>query len=418
MRLLHTSDLHLGRQLCGESRGPVFGKLLDWLLELIRKESVDVLVIAGDVFDSPTPPTAAQHLYYSFLARLRETGCQMAVVVAGNHDSPQLINAPKEVLLPLGVHVAGRAAKDPADEVLILRNEDGSPRAAFCAVPFLREADIRTLSCDDTLENRGERLTQGIAEHYRKAVNAALEALGDARPRVPLIATGHLFVRGGSAGTGERELYVGSLGDVPAAAFPEEIDYLALGHLHKPQKVDGNIARNYCGAPLALDFSEGSSPRFVNLVEFEGKTPTVTPIAVPAFDRIATVRGDESEIHAQLQGLAHANEPALIEIIHEGTKPMPMIAETAKEILADSPVRVLRIRDEARRIRVLSGEDTARDLAELTPAEVFGLRLDKAEVPAEERAELAAAYEEILQRVTMPEASDTEEETHTKENAR
>ena len=403
MRLLHTSDLHLGRQLCGESRNAVFSQLLDWLLALMRERAVDALVIAGDVYDSPTPSTAAQALYYKFLARLRQSGCRMAVIVGGNHDSPLLINAPRELLEHMDIHVVGRASKSPDGEVFLLRDESGRPQAAFCAVPFLRESDLRTLTRSDTIETRGERIAECAAQHYQGVVQEALRQLGDVREQAPIIATGHLFARGGAVGGGERELYVGSLGDVPASIFPAEIDYLALGHLHRAQAVAGNPARCYCGAPLALEFTEGGAPRYVNLVDFEGRQPRVEPVQVPVFDRLESVRGDEARLQERLRGLAAQGEPALIEVIHEGASPMPLLEQTVREILEGSPVKALRVRDEGRVRLVLSGEDTARDLQELSPEEVFRLRLSKTDETEESKAALMRAYGEILQQVAAPE---------------
>ena len=288
MRLLHSSDWHLGRTLCGERRDAAFKAFLDWLLELIDARAIDTLLIAGDIFDSAMPPISAQNQYYEFLAALRtRTACRNVIIVSGNHDSALFLDAPGALLNALNIRVIGRAAENPEDSVVAVTDSKGATEAVVCAVPFLRESDLHTLTDAGTLTNRTERITESVAGHYRKSTDAALRLYPALEESLPLIVTGHLFARGGKTGTSERELYVGSLGDVPDSVFPPEADYVALGHLHRPQTVAGNPAHRYCGSPMALDFSEAAGRHCVNLVTFNGKTPAVEEIDVPAGDNHA-----------------------------------------------------------------------------------------------------------------------------------
>ena len=174
VKILHTSDWHLGRLLLGERRDTVFTQFLDWLLTTLNTEQCDALLIAGDIFDSTVPGTSAQKLYYSFLARVRqETACRTVVITGGNHDSPMLLNAPRDLLSAFDIHVVGRATADPANEVVVIRNPDGHPAAVVCAVPFLREGDLSTLSDEETHLDRRQRLIDATANHYRTAEKAA-----------------------------------------------------------------------------------------------------------------------------------------------------------------------------------------------------------------------------------------------------
>ncbi|MDL2227121.1 exonuclease subunit SbcD, partial [Deltaproteobacteria bacterium OttesenSCG-928-M10] len=143
-RLLHTSDWHLGRPLYGRRRYAEYGKFLDWLLETIVREEVDALLLAGDVFDISAPSPAAQALYYDFLARAASgTKCGQVVVIAGNHDSPALLNAPGGLLKALNIHVVGTVSDDGEAEIIRLHDEGGRLRLIVGAVPYPRDRDLR-----------------------------------------------------------------------------------------------------------------------------------------------------------------------------------------------------------------------------------------------------------------------------------
>ena len=143
MKILHTSDWHIGRTLYGRKRYEEFEVFLTWLAETIQDNAIDALLVAGDVFDTSAPSNRAQELYYRFLCRMAASSCRHVVVVAGNHDSPSFLNAPKELLKALDVHVVGSSTESPEDEVLVLRNEQDAPELIVCAVPYLRDRDIR-----------------------------------------------------------------------------------------------------------------------------------------------------------------------------------------------------------------------------------------------------------------------------------
>ena len=138
MKLLHTSDWHIGRALYGRKRYEEFEAFLDWLAAFIERENIDVLLVAGDVFDNSTPSNRAQELYYRFLCRVAAAPHRHVVITAGNHDSPSFLNAPRELLKFLNVHVVGCAADSPAEEVIVMAGPDHEPRLIVCAIPYLR----------------------------------------------------------------------------------------------------------------------------------------------------------------------------------------------------------------------------------------------------------------------------------------
>ena len=239
MKILHTSDWHLGRLLYKRHRDEEFNEFLNWLAGTLRQEQVDVLLIAGDIFDTTTPSNRAQELYYRFL-HTASACCRHIVVIAGNHDSPAFLDAPKTLLKVLNVHVVGAVTEHRQDEVLLLHKADGSPELIVCAVPYLRDRDVRLTEAGESLEAKEQKMVEGIRNHYAEVVNFAEQKRQELAVSIPIIAMGHLFTAGGKTveGDGVRSLYVGSLAQVSPSLFPDGLDYLALG-----QGMVGNYLR-------------------------------------------------------------------------------------------------------------------------------------------------------------------------------
>ena len=158
MKLLHTSDWHLGRSLYDRKRYHEFEAFLDWLIRFIGDEHVGLLLVSGDIFDSTTPSNRAQELYYHFLSRLPATGCRHAVITGGNHDSPTFLDAPKNLLGALNIHVVGAMTENPEDEIIVLKDKNGKNEAIVCAVPFLRDRDLRTVEGGESPEDKTQKL--------------------------------------------------------------------------------------------------------------------------------------------------------------------------------------------------------------------------------------------------------------------
>ncbi|MDA5132423.1 exonuclease SbcCD subunit D C-terminal domain-containing protein [Psychrobacter sp. ANT_H3] len=274
LTILHTSDWHLGRRLYGRMRYDEFEAFLSWLQDTISAQKVDVLIVAGDIFDTMTPSNRAQALYYEFLGKVSKSCCQHIVIVAGNHDSPTFLDAPSNVLKFLNVHVIGTACEDLNDEVLVLDAADGTPHCIIAAVPYLRDRDVRSSSAGESADSKDANVIKGIRAHYDKVASIAKTKqakLAEVHQRhIPIIATGHLFAAGGTTteDDGVRELYVGSLGKISADMFDEGFDYVALGHLHVPQRVGGRESIRYSGSPIAMGFGEARQQKQVLLVQF------------------------------------------------------------------------------------------------------------------------------------------------------
>ncbi len=409
MRLLHTSDWHLGRSLETCKRYDEFSAFLDWLKQTIVVREVEVLLVAGDVFDNTAPPNRAQELYYRFLAGLTDTPCRHVVVVAGNHDSASFLDAPKEILRALNVHVVGAATAEPEDEVIILRSPIGEPLAIVCAVPYLRDRDIRVVEAGESIEQKGAKLLQGMRDHYARVCDVAekkRQALGD----IPVVATGHLFTRGGKTveEDGVRELYVGTLAHAPVELFPSVVDYLALGHLHVHQKVDGKAHFRYSGSPVAMGFGEAGQQKLVLLVEFSGRLPQVEEVAVPCFKPLIRVAGSFAEIGSQLKALVAAGTTAWLEVDYNGSELLPGLQEDVYKLVEGTSLDLVRVKNQ-RLVQSLY-QGTANDVAieDINEKSVFQkfLEMNKDKASEEQWQELTAAYCEILAMIAEEEPNE------------
>lgn len=305
MKILHTSDWHIGRTLYGRKRYEEFEAFLAWLDKTINEQEVDVLLVAGDVFDTNAPSNRAQELYYSFLSRISKSCCRHIIIIAGNHDSPSFLNAPKELLKALNVHVVGGSASSLEDEVLVLFDKQDAPELIVCAVPYLRDRDIRTTEAGENIEDKERKLVDGIRDHYEAVATLAEEKRRAFNIDLPIVGMGHLFTSGGRTidGDGVRELYIGSLAHVTAEIFPTSFNYLALGHLHIPQKIGGREHMRYSGSPLPMGFGEANQKKSVCLVELNNSEPSVCLIDVPLFQELRQITGDWDVVDQQINAL-------------------------------------------------------------------------------------------------------------------
>jgi len=406
MKFLHTSDWHLGRSLYGRKRYDEFSAFLDWLAKTIEEEEVDALLVAGDIFDTSTPSNRAQEFYYRFLCRVSASCCRHIVIIAGNHDSPSFLNAPKELLRALNVYVVGAMTENPEDEVIVLHDEQDLPQAIVCAVPYLRDKDIRIVEPGETIDDKNTKLIEGMKNHYADVCAIAEQkrsAFGKAgHMGIPIVAMGHLFTAGGKTvdGDGVRELYVGSLAHVGKDVFPSSIDYLALGHLHVPQCV-GNIENiRYSGSSLPMGFGEAKQQKSVVIVDFKPQITqpdvSINIKKIPCFQPLTRIIGSLDEIHARLERLKQNNSTAWLEIEYTGTDIIGNLWEMLDDTMADSPMEILRIKNKRVIDRVISNLTEAETLDDLDTGDVFKRCLDAFDVLPEDRNELTASYNEII----------------------
>jgi DNA repair protein SbcD/Mre11 len=307
MRVLHTSDWHLGKRLEQCERTEEHQHFLDWLVQTIEDQKIELLVIAGDIFDTGSPSNTALKQYYDFLWAMRRTCCRDIVIIGGNHDSVSTLNAPKALLRYFNVHVVGGATPDIREEIIPITDEKGQVQLVVCAVPFLRDRDIRLSVAGETYEEQEARLKRGICAHYEELCQhiQSYKKLG-----IPVVATGHLFAAGGSASDSEKEIHVGNLGQIAGDQFPADFDYVALGHLHRPQKVNNSHHIRYSGSPIPLSFSEVEDKKIIITLDFEaGQLSRLEEIEIPVCRKLVRFRGDLEKIRKHLLTFDNGEHP-------------------------------------------------------------------------------------------------------------
>jgi exonuclease SbcD len=398
MKILHTADWHIGQHLHSRKRYQEFEQFFKWLVEKIDAESYDVLLVAGDVFDTTTPSNYAQELYNNFLAEISKTACRHVVVTGGNHDSPSLLNAQRNVFKLLQIHVVGSAEDCPKDEVLLLHDSNGNPELIVCAVPYLRDRDIRISEAGETLEEKGKKLVEGVRLHYAEVCDEAERLRVSLDRWVPIVAMGHLFTAGGKTadGDGVRDLYVGSLGHIHAEIFPACIDYLALGHLHAPQKVGGKDFMRYCGSPLPISFSEAGQDKEIVCVEFAGKQIKVEGVKIPCFQALKRIRGDWEYIFNEIAKEKEAGSKAFLEIVYTGGEFIdPTLSSRLEGCIEGSSLEILKVNNERKRNRIIAEGESTASLDDLQPLDVFKSMLEAEQITSTVRDDLITRFREI-----------------------
>jgi exonuclease SbcD len=385
MRILHSSDWHLGQSFMGKTRQAEHLAFLDWLLEAIRIHAVDAVIVAGDVFDTGTPPSYARELYNAFVSRLHDTGARL-VVLGGNHDSVATLGESRAVFSKLGTEVVPGVAAVLEDQVLQLPTRDGRPGALLCAIPFVRARDVVTSEGGQSAEDKQQALQAAIRRHYHDVYAAALarrEALG---LPLPIVATGHLTTVGATLSESVREIYVGTLAAFPASEFPPAA-YIALGHIHRPQKIGGLEHIRYCGSPIPLSFDEARTDKEVLLVDVdESGLRAVTPLAVPTFQRLVELSGTLEALAGALAQVAAEADPARptwVEVEVESDDYLNDLQERLQTMIEGQPVEILRTRRKRGQRAVAWQQATSTTLDELNPQQVFAHRLEAEQLDEE-----------------------------------
>jgi DNA repair protein SbcD/Mre11 len=398
MRILHSSDWHLGQHFMGKTRQAEHQAFCTWLIEQVRTHQVDAVLIAGDVFDTGAPPSYAREQYNRFIVELHATGCEL-VVLGGNHDSVAMLGESKTLLAQLGTRVIPGVCDDLAEQLLVLKKRDGSPGAILCGIPFIRPRDVLQSQAGQSAEDKQQSLQQAIARHYQ-----ALHALAEAKRaelggELPIIATGHLTTVGASASDSVREIYVGSLEAFPTSAFPPAA-YIALGHIHRPQKVGGLEHIRYCGSPIPLSFDEARQQKEVLLVELEGSAlRSVQPLPVPCFQPLLSLRGSLKELQVQIEQAAEqgsAEQPVWLEVLVGTDDYLSDLQQRIAALCEGLPVEVLRIRRERGNAQASLHSQAKETLDELSVEDVFAQRLSSENLDKTEQQRLLALYQQVV----------------------
>ena len=404
MRLLHTSDWHLGQTLHNYERGYEHQRFLDWLLDTLVAERVDVLLVAGDVFDNANPSAASQKQLYVFLqqARARLPALQL-IVVAGNHDSAGRLEAPAPLLAAHGTHVIGHLLRGENGDIdlerllLPLSGADGQVQAWCLAVPFLRPGDVPKLPAGDTQD----AYMGGIALLYRQLTDLALARR---QPGQAILAMGHCHMVGGEmSNDSERRIVIGGTEMLPSGMFDTSIAYAALGHLHKAQAVGGQEHIRYCGSPIPLSFAEVNYRHQVLCLDIDGETlqsvrVIEVPRAVPLL-RVPATPAPIAEVLAQLAALDVPDAPAeaqpFLEVRVRLDAPEPGLRTRIETALDGKPVRLAKIETSSAARSSAPENMTLDQLGQLQPDDIFR-RLYQQKYAKEAPPELLSALAELL----------------------
>ncbi len=400
MKVLHTSDWHLGRTLYGRRCTVEFQQFLDWLVAEIDRQKADYLLIAGDVFDSTTPSNIAQTQYYSFLYNVSKTCCRHIVIIGGNHDSPSLLNAPRQLLQQLHVSIIGSKTDNPADEVIVLNDLNNNAEAIICAVPYLRDRDVRKSETYESIDDKARKLIDGIHQHYLEVIEIAEQKQKELSGNVPVIAMGHLFTAGGKIADNNevRDLYVGSLAHIPGSFFPDTIDYLALGHLHIAQNVNSSPTKRYSGSPLQLSFGSNNNEKSITAITFSSDI-IVDTITVPPFLRLETISGSASRIISAIENLLTEPGPILLEVQYTGHN-ITKLRDALAEKTAESQLELIRIINSQTAAMILQNHTGSESLEDLDESEVFRKCMEAHDIAENERVELEYCFTKILELLT------------------
>lgn len=404
IKILHTSDWHLGKQLMKIDFSQDMNLFFDWLIQRIQSENIDVLLMSGDLFDHANPSQLALRNYYLFLKRMISLDCKV-IITGGNHDSPYVLNAPRELLDALDISVVGGMPAE-LNEVFVEVEVRGE-KVVIAAVPFLRDKDVRQSTAGETYADKVEQTRAGL-EAYFQAVDAYYSQHFDG---IPLVIMAHLFVQGAMPSESEREIQIGNLASIDSHIFGQHASYVALGHIHKPQRAGSDHVR-YCGSPIPMSFSEKNDQKQVVMVTLSGELCAVEPIPIPSFRKLKTFKGTFASVVSQLETYetdSVLEDLAEIEIVEDQENATTIRA--VEDLMASEEkykVQLLKAKIDFK--NKIAGTSSilkkGEDIADFTPEQLFEKRLSLDE-SIENKSELMLAFKEILEQMHNSTSNET-----------
>lgn len=400
MRLLHTSDWHLGQTLHGFDRSDEHQAFLDWLLDTLVAERIDALLIAGDIYDNANPSAASQKQLYRFLRRARAAAPHLnIVIIAGNHDSPGRLEAPGPLLEEHAVTLIGQVGRDATGDIDVdslvrpLLRRDGTVAAWCLAVPFLRPGDV------PRVEESENPYAAGVAELYRRALDSALARRA---PGQAIVALGHCHMVGAApSADSERRIVIGGSEALPSSLFGPEIAYAALGHLHLAQNIGKQGQVRYSGSPLPMSFSETHYRHQVLRIDLDGEAAVdVASLFIPRTVDMLRIPPRHAPLSEALALLAELPEacaaPApYLEVRIALDQPEPGLRARIEAALAGRHARLARIDTVLPRRRETESEAMPEQLAQLQPDDIFR-RLYRQKFDTDAPSDQMAAFAELM----------------------
>ncbi len=391
MKILHTSDWHIGKKLHNQSLEEEHKLFFEWLFNIVEQEEIDMLIVAGDIFDIAYPSASALELYYQTLSKLSRSRLKKIIITAGNHDSASNINAPKELLKYMNITAVGNI-KDSLEDILVFYPDKENPEVVVCAVPFLRDRDIRKASQQISIESKAEQYRAGTADFFA-ALAKHVEPYKNSGAKI--IVTGHLFVKNAEFDAKEREKYsLGGIYDITTEDFPAIFDYVALGHIHRAYPVDKNKKIRYSGNPVKMSFDENDKKKIIiiDTGNMESKE-----IEVPVFRDKIRLQGDIDQIEEILVKYENKRQlsPAWAEIIINSQEYDPLYDQKIKDLnqkLDNITIIDYKIIKPEQDKNPLPNNETS--LKDITPTEIFVQYLEQAQIGNKE--ELIDAFKQLI----------------------
>jgi exonuclease SbcD len=397
IKILHTADWHIGKQLLKVDFSEDMNLFFEWLIYCIKDNNINVLLMSGDLFDQANPSQAAMKQYYSFLKQLLPLKCKV-ILTGGNHDSPYVINAPKELLEILEIKVVGGVPNDISE--LFVEIEIDNKKIVVAAVPYLRDKDVRNALPGESYTDKIELIRSGIANYFAN-VNEHYTANYDG---IPFIVMAHLFAQGAAISESEREIQIGNQAGVEAKIFGDTPNYVALGHIHKPQIVGQSHIR-YSGSPIQLSFSEKEDQKEVVILELEGSEFNISSFPIPQFRKLVSIKGSIVEVNKILSD--YKSESPLTDLIellieeeNENIEHIRMLEELlTSEANAYYQILKGRINFKNKLVGTSVLLNAGEDIGDFTPIQLFEKRLEQDD-SLEDTQELIFAFKEILQKIS------------------
>lgn len=397
MKILHTADWHLGLKLQNIDLKPDHEYFLSFLLNYIKKEEVDVLMISGDIFDQAYPSQTALGMYYEFLAQLIPLKIDV-VITAGNHDAPSVLNGPKEILSQLKIHIFSEINSDNLNQNIIsLKRKEEEVHIA--AIPFIRDQHLRSYIKDNNDKEAQDQVREGLKHIYDECAAQLKDKLG------PKIGMGHLMVLGGTFDQSMREIQVGNLGAFSSQDFSPVYDYIALGHVHKPMKFENGRVR-FSGSPIPLSFSEKNYKKhLISLTIKDGNIVDTSEITIPQNRKFIEVKGNTEYCWKQLHQIT--NEFALLPFlsleVEEESYQFLEIDKFKTYLETHHLKNFILVKD---RYQLLDQQGpkndiSVQDLSTIRPVDILNLALQNEPLIENEEAMARAAFDELLSEIKL-----------------
>lgn len=401
LRVLHTSDWHLGKQLLKVDFEADMTLFFNWLIATIQEDKIDLLLMSGDLFDQSNPSQAALTQYYQFLKALIPLQCKV-IITGGNHDAASVLNAPKELLGILDVHVVGGSPENLTDAFITM--ERNGQKIAVAAIPFLRDKDIRQIVAGESYDDKISQIKNGMAAYFENVNTHFTEN----HSGIPLLIMGHLYAQNVETSDSEREIQIGNQAGIDRVIFGTNAAYVALGHIHKPQMVGSKTVR-YSGSPIPLSFSEREDIKQVVILNFENDELDVTIKEIPHFRKLITLKGTINEVTSKLQSFESTSP--LIDLIEL------QIEEENESVVLITALENLMATESESNYQIVKGKITfqnkvqntasllisGEEISDFEPIELFEKRLLQDEI-LENKTALLAAFKEIME--SMQETSN------------